>query len=216
MPLPQVPKCCVSPPALAAASPMATRHLVGVQSDDVARRRCRRRTPVQRGGVKAAPPQFRLVLPAGQRQPLEDLQPDTDGGHQIAAGRARFLGHRKCGGQDAGGRVRKAGVVEVQQMREGAVGPRRGNGAGAQAGSKHARLRCAALRARDIQDNAPRWFHCRGERHAGAIQDMPLRRGDRLGADVGDAGLTGELGKDRCCSHGCSSLWRFCRIGGQS
>ena len=204
MPLPPRTEVLGQASGVGCGKPDGDGHLPRVQPDDAACRCCRRRAPVKRRRVKAASPQFWLVLTAGERQPLKDLQSDADRSYQIGAigtRGTRFLGHCQRGRQDAGRRVRKAGVVEIQQMGEGAVSPRGGHRAGTQVAAEHARLGRAALLARDIEDDAPRRFDRRGEPDTGTIKDVPLGCRDRLGTDVGDASPAGEFGKYCRCSH---------------
>ena len=148
--------------------------------------------------MKAAAPQACFVLPARHGQTLENFQADADGGYQGTAARIGGFGHRHCRRQDAGRRMRKAGVVIVEQMCQRAVDPGGRDGVRSEVRSHHARLGSAALVAHDVEDDASCRFRRRGECHAGAIQDMALGSRNRLAADVGELGRAGEFRKESC------------------
>ena len=92
-------------------------HLARVELHDAAGGRRRGRAAVKRCRMKAAPAQLRLMTASRQRHALEDFEPDAYRRHEIGTARSRFLGHRQPRGQDARRRMRKPGVVEIQQMR---------------------------------------------------------------------------------------------------
>ena len=98
--------------------PDGNRHLSRIEFDHAARRRSSGRAAVERSRMKTAPSQFWFVLPAGERQALKHFQTDAYRSHYIRATRTGFFGHCQRARQDAGGRMRKAGVVVIQQMRE--------------------------------------------------------------------------------------------------